>query len=187
MDNWKMILLTAGISLIVSILTSWVTSKCAFKSDIKKYLYSKRETLYFELGECLDELLIDLSNVYEEDYKEKLYLFKPRVKLIASNGVVNDYKKIMNVYNKYYFKLQEFISKNDPTMDENNYEHVTNEFGEEDDMPHFDERDINNYEHSLEEFKENNYPQTQEIQRMINNIIDAMRKDLGNNKIEWSE
>lgn len=185
MDNWKMVLLTTFISLIVALLTSWFTSKLAFKSDIKKYLHSKRETLYFDLCNHLDKLLMEQSLVYDKAYKEILYSFKPKVKLVASKKVIDGYRQFINMYYRYNYALQEFISMNDPFNNDDAYEYRTNEFGEEMEICHVNEHDIESYEANLNSFKNDNVPRIDEISTLINDIADAMRKDLGNSKIRW--
>lgn len=185
MDDWKMLLLTTFISLIVALLTSWFTSKLAFKSDIKKYLHSKRETLYFDLCNHLDKLLMDQSLVYDNEYKTTLYLFKPKVKLIGSKKVIDGYKKFINMYYKYDCALAEFISINDPFNNDDAYEYRTNDLGEEMEMCHVNEHDIERYEANLNSFKNDNVPRIDEVSTLINDIANAMRKDLGNSKIRW--
>lgn len=179
-------LITIGISLVTSIIVAWITSKIAFRSDIKKYLHSKRETLYFDLYEHVDKLLINASMIYNDDYKEKLYSFKPALKLIASKAVINAYKDIYFLCNEYNYKLDEFTLSNDP-INCIDFESIENEDGTYDEIPHNIPTDFEfkYYEDSLRNFKENNIPTSKELSRIINTLTDAMRNDIGSKKINW--
>lgn len=168
-------LITIGISFVTSIIVAWITSKIAFRSDIKKYLHSKRETLYFDLYEHIDKLLINASMIYDDDYKEKLYSFKPTLKLVASKAVINAYKDIYMLCNEYNSKYYKFdLSKNPYDDSEDELAHNSPTYS-----------DVKYYEDSLINFKENNLPTSKELAHIINKLTNAMRNDIGSEKISW--
>lgn len=185
MNDWKMVLLTSVISAIVAMLTGWVTSKFAYKSEVKKYLYSKRELLYYELYEYLDKFLMDMTLVYDSEFKKNLYDFKPKVKLVGSKSVIKGFKDILAMINQFNSNLNDFQSKNNPECNISNYEYQTDENGEEQEIFHWNEYDSNRYKSLEKEFINDNLPESQKVSTLINDIVNAMRCDLGNSNIRW--
>ena len=185
MNDWQMVLITSGISALVAMLTGWISSKLAYNSEVKKYLYSKRELLYHELYENLDKFLMDLSLVYDKDYQDNLYTFKPKVKLVGSRDVINGFKGILTLINQYSLELEKFRMENDPQCCEKLYETRVDENGEEHKIFHGSMSDINRYERLEKDFSNNNFPESIQVSELINEIVNAMRRDLGNRNMRW--
>lgn len=180
MNNWQILLLSSSISIVVA----WITSHFAYKSELKKYLYVQREQLYFELYEHLDKLLMDRSLVYNEQYIDKLDTFKARVKLVASKGVIKEFRDVFRMYKQFSYDFEKFQMENDPRRNKKLCEYRTDEHGVEHECFHFNEHDINNYTLKEKEYTEHTLPEKQEVLELINNIVNKIRRDLGNSKVK---
>lgn len=178
-------LLQIGLTVIVAIVTAYGTSKFAYGSEVKKYLYINREKLYFDLCAHLDLLIMNSFNVYDSGYCSILNSYKPKVKMCGSSKVINSYKRLLNLFRKYDFELLQFRIKNDPRYNEALIKSGINELGESFEYYDGNYSDIENYEVLEKQYIDENLPDSSDLAQKINEIINAMRKDLGNRKVKW--
>ena len=75
-----------------------------------------------------------------------------------------------------------FCIENDPREDKNNYHTVVLEDGEEMEEVSFWSEDIKYFEKSAESFKHQHSPKIEELKKYLDELYEAMRKDLGSNK-----
>lgn len=156
MSDSKIVVLTTFISLIVALITSWFTSKIAFKSDIKKYIYARKEVLYFELCDEFDKLIMNTKLIYDVEYKEKLLMYKPRIKLVASKSIILKYKCIVDVIHKYHYDLYIFNKSNSPYEDDIYLDIGYSKDGEEDSYHNVPEFIETEFEEKLQNYKNDN-------------------------------
>lgn len=181
-------LIIIGVNFIITVIISWATAKIAFRSDIKKYLHSKREKIYFELYSDLDKILKDRSNIYNEKVTNKIINVKPALKLIASENVILSYIKIYDMIMIFQNNLKNFDSENNPAEKLVEYEDGDGNIVQ--DYPYGLENydtDYEEYVKTIIEFKNNNLPSQEVIQYIINDITNNMRNDLGSKSIKWGE
>lgn len=81
--------------------------------------------------------------------------------------------------NEYNYKLDEFTLSNDP-INCIDFESIENEDGADEGITHCNFND-NDYDC----FKENNLPTSKELYHIINKLTNAMRNDIGSEKINW--
>lgn len=174
-------LIIIGVNFIITAVISWTTAKIAFRSDIKKYLHSKREKIYFELYSELDKILQDRSMIYNEEITNKIINIKPALKLIASKDIILSYIKIHDMIKTFQKDLEDFKSENDPER-EIEYDDDGIQY-----QPPNLEFELEHYFFKLEQYKRDNLPNQNDIQNIVNEITNNMRNDLGSRKIKWGE
>ena len=108
--------------------------------------------------------------------------YKPQVELIASPRVKGAYLKFYSFIDNYYKEYHKFCIENDPREDKNNYHTVVLEDGEEIEEVSFWSEDIKYFEKSAESFKHQHSPKIEELKKYLDELYEAMRKDLGSNK-----
>ncbi|MCT4632905.1 MAG: hypothetical protein N4A76_09225 [Firmicutes bacterium] len=173
------------ITILLAIITAWITGKITFKSDIKKYLHSKRQEIYISLFELLDQLINDQSLVYNDSFKSSLMKFKPRLKLVASKSVIKHYEILYKLYMSYQSELKKFVDDNSPYNKDYAIIKAPDENGNIIEYDNLTKDDVKQFNYDLEEFKNINIARAQEFIEFINNLANQMRKDIGNKKYKW--
>lgn len=186
MNELNDLMITSIITVVIAIITAWITGKFTFKSDIKKYLHSKREEIYISLFELLDQLISDQTLIYDDEFKSSLIKFKPRLKLIASKSVIRHFEILYKLFMRYQVELEQFKVNEDPVNKPYAIEQKQDEDGEIYEICHVTEDEFNLYDYKVDEFQNVKIEQAQEFIDYINSLANQMCIDIGNTGYKWN-
>lgn len=154
------------ISLLISVVTAYVTSKLTLCHDQKKEIYTRREEVYAELFDLLQRLKNEPSIQFNR--KEFILPFenlRPRINLFASQNIVNKsesiYDEVKTTFDEYcrLFDGEEYVMQKIIGIQNGKTEL---EFDQQEEMY------INN--HLLE---------PTQLAKTIDQLVADMRKDIG--------
>lgn len=181
MEEWQIVLLTSGISVVSSIVTVLITLSRTHRNEVKKLVWEKRSEVYFDLYNTVEELLINRYKIYDKDYTNRILQFKPKMKLLASPKTVKAFKEIFELIAKHYNAFNAYCTGNDPKTNPKNYHTTTDESGVEHEIWHGTKFEIDCYEIDVEKFKKRNCPSRELLSQKSTALYEQMRKDLGSN------
>ena len=181
MEEWKIILLTGGISVVSSNITALITLSRTHRNEVKKLIWEKRSVLYFELYNVVEEMLSDRYKIYDNEYVKKIVQFKPKMKLLASPKTVEAFKNLFDFiahhYNAFhiYLKENEKLSASDEqSMIASNEDHKSKDS--------YSKRfSVNIKEIDTSAFDETIVATQERISEKATALYEHMRKDLGSN------
>lgn len=115
MENSKIseIIISAFISAITAILTLHLNRK----KEIKVHIYDKREGIYLSVFESLEKLIDDKWKMFQGEL-DQLKEIKGKIHLYASNRVIENYDKLLDVLEEIITDYNEEKSDDDPDVDE---------------------------------------------------------------------
>lgn len=115
MENSKIseIIISAFISAITAILTLHLNRK----KEIKAHIYDKREEIYLSVFESLEKLIDDKWKMFQGEL-DQLKEIKGKIHLYASNRVIENYDKLLDVLEEIITDYNEEESDDDPDVDE---------------------------------------------------------------------
>ena len=168
------------IAFIAAVLT-WFFNRLTIVAEIKKAKKDKinenRIAHYTECYEILERNIVNNNLVFQREYIDSLIKIKPKMKLMASNNVLQAfkayYKWVVDTYKSYL----DFCAKNDPT---NNVHIETAPDGTEFEVPDFNEHDLKYYEFQQKEYIADRGIKLTTVKSKTQDILNAMRSDLGN-------
>lgn len=170
--------------IIIAIITALLTilvNKWNIAHEIKKMqkekINERRDTLYTECYELLERNYTNYNIVFNTDYISKLSIIKVRMKLIASNSVLQAFKTYYEWAVGIYSDFKDYYDKHDPT---DRVQTVTGPDGEEAEIPLFSEYDIQYFERMCEKYIVDRNIEHKTIKSKVQSILNAMRSDLGN-------
>lgn len=168
------------IAFIAATLT-WFFNRLTIVAEIKKAQKEKinenRIPLYIECYEILERNIANNNIVFQREYIDDLIEIKSRMKLIASNNVLQAFK----VYYKWSVDIYKgylaFCVKNDPTYKV----HIeTTPDGTEFEVPDFNEHDLDYYDFLQNKYITDRGIESTTVKSKAQEILNAMRSDLGN-------
>lgn len=115
MENSRIseIIISAFISAITTILTLHLNRK----KEIKAHIYDKREEIYLSVFESLEKLIDDKWKMFQGEL-DQLKEIKGKIHLYASNRVIENYDKLLDVLEEIITDYNEEESDDDPDVDE---------------------------------------------------------------------
>ena len=153
-------------NLIIPITVSYITARTTLSRTIKKQIYDKRETVYFELFQLLDNLLKNPYLVYQhKEFVLPLTNMRIKLKLFASQKLINKFERlydaILTTFERYQekYRSETALSTNEARKSE----------GDVTEQGLLDEEESYCKKHLLNE---------ELLSERIEEIITAMRKDL---------
>ena len=178
MEDWKIVVLTAGCSFLASVITSFFTSFINHRNEVKNKILEKRTELYFDFYDVIEKITIHPLNVYSDDFVNDVLKYKPSMKLLASDKTMIAFKNLYEFIITKYQLSKDYIAKNDPreTMIESGY----NEDGEEYEICYAQQWDIDAFESSLAEYEKENLD-SEHLGELVKKLYTNMRHDLGSN------
>ena len=101
------IAISALVSIFIAGITGWISAKQAYRREIRKSVYEKRQELYIEIFELFEKLQNNPYLVYNyEQFIQPFNQIKARTNLYASRKVLKILtpfnKRIKELWNKYY-------------------------------------------------------------------------------------
>lgn len=167
---------------VLPLLVAYLTAKLTYKREAKKSILEKRASLYLSIQNKAESLAYKPVQIFDLSYRNSVLKYKPQVELIASPRVKGAYLKFYSFIDNYYKEYHKFCIENDPREDKNNYHTVVLEDGEEIEEVSFWSEDIKYFEKSAKSFKHQHSPKIEELKKYLDELYEAMRKDLGSNK-----
>ena len=160
---------------------SWLLNRLTLIDELKKAknekINERRESLYAECYEILERNIMNNNAVFDHKYVEELIRMKPKMKLIASNNVLQTYKMYYEWVIEIYKNYTNYCKEKDPT---NKYHTVTEPDGTVYEIPDFTEFDLEYYDLLTNKYIEDRSIDTRTVRSKIQDILNAMRRDLGN-------
>lgn len=179
MEEWQIVLLTGGMSIVSSIVTAFITISCTHRNQVKKLVLEKRTELYFEFYNEVEHLMHDRFKIYDSNYIDVLLKFKPKMKLFSSAETMEAFKMFYELITNHYKKYIKFCSQNDPRNDTDLLVTNIDVDGVEYTECLATDIDISDFKSNVEKFKKENLPDSKIINQCIMTLYTEMRKDLG--------
>ena len=184
MDFWWPIIISASISIIGFGVTIYTTYK-KFQNSKKERIIERQSKLYLECYNKIEPIITSPQLIFDYHYHESIALFKPEMKLVASNVALRAYKEYLNLIYDALGKYNTFCMQNDPRTDDINIEiSADEETGTEYEILHVTEHDISRFEVLLEKYRNEHSPSMKEVNKRIAKLLNAMRNDLSNDSIQ---
>lgn len=169
---------------IVGFIVTFVGLHMELKNMLKINLTEQQRTIY---ANCIIEINRILTNnelVFESDYYHKICEYSGLMELVGSNKTILIFEKYIYFLKNKYEKYHTFVLNNDPHRESNNYEVGLTEEGNEYEVYHGSENDDEIFEMKLKRYKRENISSKDEINKLVFDLINSMRKDIGNNKLD---
>lgn len=151
-----------------------IAAKSSRQNDIQKLLREERLHLYTEFFKIVERIRKDPFLVFNDEYFNLFESYKTRLRLLASNNVVQEYEKFFLYIDKKLNLYKEFSFENNPFSDEEHTDWTTNENGDL-----LIELEFND---KCEQYKNSNVPTKKELKLFADNLYDTMREDLGSSE-----
>lgn len=166
---------------VVTLFLSWLLNKLTLIDELKKAknekINERRESLYAECYEILERNIMNNNAVFDHKHIEELIRIKPKMKLIASNNVLQTYKKYYEWATAIYKDYTNYCKEKDPA---NKYYTVTEPDGTVYEIPDFTEFDLEYFDLLTKKYIDDRRIDTRTVRSKIQDILNAMRRDLGN-------
>lgn len=173
------IVLTTVLSLVASLLTAYLTSKVSRENEMRKRIHEKRLELYLEFHDVLEKMLVNRKIVFEHKYYDEVASFKPRIKLLASENTVEQYRILFEYVKTAVNNYEKYEREHDPDRDPNRIYY--DEDGIETGYDEPTKEDYEEFARQTKNYKSEKRPSNEITQKMIDNIYTSLRKDLGSN------
>lgn len=176
-------ILLAVIASALTCIVNWLTIVAEIEKDRKNRTNESRLPLYIECYEFLERNIADSNIVFQREYIDGIIKLKAKMKLIASNKVLQSFKAYYKWAVDIYKGYLDYCIKNDPT----NKVHIEiASDGTEFEMPDFNEYDLEKYEFLQERYIIDRAVRTITVQSKIQEVLNSMRSDLGNDAFKDS-
>lgn len=166
-------------SVAVAIITARITTRGARENEMRKRIHEKRLDIYLEFHDVLEKMLLNRDVIFEREYYDEMVSFKPQIKLLASNDVVEQYRNLFECVKAAVNGYEKFKKEHDPEFDLKRimYDEEGNQVGY--DEPTAEEYEA--YEGALNRYKSEKRLSKEETQKLTGDLYEAMRDDLGSN------
>ena len=160
------ILISGGVSLLLSITTAFITSRFTLRQDVKKRIYDKREETYISLFDLLQKLNDDHSI-----YCNTIEFYKPLMDLRVKLNLYAS-AKLIKVFEPFYNTIKSEYERYMELFDGPEYEQRKANLMEYEGQTEID------FEHEIECYLANAFSNI-DFSIEIKKVVDAMRMDLG--------
>lgn len=170
---WSDIII-AGLATAVNMLAIIFETKKLKKDKINE----NRLLTYIECYELLERNSLYPNIVFNyNEYIDNLIKIKAKMKLFASNSVLQSFKAYYDWAIKIYEDYHDFCEKNDP---EKNVHMGISPDGKKCEVPDYDENDLNHYEYIKNNYIDEKNIKSITVKSKIRDVLNAMRSDIGN-------
>lgn len=177
--GWANLIVSSVVS-IIGFLMTYFSMRKQFRNSIKQQLTDEQRKVYLDTYIDVEKIISTNEIIFELKYYEQLMSHKAKIKLAASNQVINAYSEYMRFIYDVIFPAQKWVLENCPENCKNNFEYVYDEDGNEHEIAHITEDMYKYFEANYEKYKKEHIPNTQEITVKVDTLLNAMRADLGN-------
>lgn len=155
-------------AVILSSATSIILVSKNQKKDLNLEISRKRYELYTEIYRLIDESIKDPKLLFENSYLKKFEDLNPKMKLIASKRVNEEFAKFKNFISTKIQEYKDFLFDNDPFRDYSEEEY----FG-------INPEEMEEYENMKNNFPYKNAPESELVEELINGLLMEMQIDIG--------
>lgn len=177
--EWTKLLVPSVISVIGFIFTYFSMCK-QFRNSVKQQLTEEQRKVYLDTYIDVEKVITTNEVIFAPEYYEQLVSNKAKIKLAASNAVINAYSKYMRFVFDVASPAWKWISENHPEGCKDNFEYVYDEDGNEHEIAHVTEDMLESIKTDYEKYKKEHIPQGKAIAEKVDALLNAMRADLGN-------
>lgn len=177
------------LSIIISLIgymATIITIRIQFKNNVKQKLTDEQRKIYLDTYIEVEKIITNQELIFERDYYNKLESYKPEMKLAGSNRVIGAYCNYMKFVWEMLSEKEDWISRNNPNANEYNFEPAYDPKYGEYEINHVTEDMEEQFREKYKEYKQNNTPEQDEIIKKVDELLNAMRKDLGNESYKRS-
>lgn len=179
MMEWANLLVPSVISVLGFVVTYFSMCK-QFRNSVKQQLTEEQRKVYLDAYIDVEKVITTNEVIFAPEYYEQLVSHKAKIKLAASNAVINAYSEYMSFVFDIAFPAWKWISENHPEACKDNFEYVYDEDGNEHEIAHITEDMLESFKLDYEKYKKEHIPQGKAIAEKVNALLNAMRADLGN-------
>ena len=170
-------IIIAVVAALLTLAGNWVIVRAELKKSKIEIINESRIPLYVECYSILERNIADKNVVFQKDYLDELIKLKGKMKLLASNSVLqsfkNYYKWVTDIYGKYI----QYCKETDPTT---SFHIEYFEDGTELEIPDFNESDIDYWNHLNSQYIKKRNIDVRVVKSKTQDVLDHMRADLGN-------
>lgn len=177
--DWAKLIIPSVISIIGFALTYYSMCK-QFRNSIKQQLTDEQRKVYIDTYTDVEKAVTTNEVIFDSKYYDQLLSHKAKIKLAASNAVIKAYSEYIKFVFDAAYSTWKWIEENHPENDKNNFEYVYDEEGNEYEIVHITEDMFKYFEVAYEKYKKEHIPKADEITAKVDNLLNAMRADLGN-------
>lgn len=177
--SWANLIISPLVSVIGFLFTYYSMCK-QFKNSIKKQLTEEQRKVYLDTYTDVEKVVTINEIIFDEKYYDQLSLHKAKIKLAASNNVINVYGEYMKFVYDIASPAWEWIEENHPENNKDNFEYVYDEDGKEHEIAYITEDMYEDFKLAYEKYKKEHIPKNVEISKRVDSLLNAMRIDLGN-------
>ena len=175
------------ISSVISIIGFFVTFFCIkleLRKSLKEKLVDQQRGIYADCYRKISELVRKPDLIFDKSYYDGFLICASALRLLASNEVIAAFLGLEGIVSEKYLQYMAFCDINDPYNNPNNFEVVFRDETEEPiELYHGTEMDYKIYNSKMSEYIIENTPSRDVIESILNNILNAMRMDIGNSVI----
>ena len=169
---------------IIGFVVSIFIMKKEFKNSLKDKNDTERIKLYSDWYCALNQLESNDNIIYSKNFISKVEQMKAEVYLFATSNVIKKFDEIFKYINEIYNDFSKYYLDNDPENDKCNYIYDIDSSGSEYSIYSPTQNVIEDFENKIEIYKDEHKCDKEKINKLLLNLLNEMRKDLGNNKIK---
>lgn len=179
-------LLVPSIISIIGFVITIIVMNAQFKNAKKQKITDAQRQIYLDTYMAVEKIISANELIFDTDYYDSVLEHKGEMKLSASNNVIQEYSNYVEYIHSFAWPFWKWKSDNDPTGDASNYEIIVDEHsGKEDEICHITQDMMDSYEYACRRYKQEHMPDSQEVKSKVESLLNAMRKDLGNDTYKF--
>lgn len=181
--NFSIEFVSTIISPIISALGFFVTLRSIrvnFNYTLKQKVTDEQRKVYLDTYMDVEKIITANEVIFDPDYYKQLDSHRAQIKLAASNAVINAYHDYMKFVYDVQCMISDWVYKNNPNNNPDNFKYDSDEYGEEIEISHVTQEMMDIFELQYEEYKREHTPSSKEITNNVDRLLNAMRADLGN-------
>ena len=167
---------------VLGFICTYHSMRRQFKNSIKQQLTEEQRKVYLDTYIDVEKVITTNELIFEPEYYDQLVSHKAKIKLAASNAVINAYGEYMKFVLHVTSQAREWILENHPESCRDNFEYVYDEYGNEQEISHISDDMYEYFWLNYEKYKKEQIPTEKEITKKVDVLLNAMRADLGNKK-----
>lgn len=174
-------LLVPSIISVIGFVITIIVMVAQFKNAKKQKITDAQRQLYLETYVDVEKIVAKNELIFEPSYYDTIFSRKGEIKLSASNEVIHEYENLLKYVHSIAWPTWKWISENHPEGNDLNYEtRYDDETGEELEICHITEGMLDQFQYDYEKYKEEHMPDSKEVKKHVESLLNKMRKDLGN-------
>lgn len=171
-------LISSAIS-IVGFIFTFFGVRMELHKNLKEKLVDQQRKIYTDCYGRISVLKKNPQLVFEQRFIDAVDECAGELSLTGSKEVLTAFNVLEEFVRDKWDGYKRFVGENDPHANPNNYEMITRNY-EEMEVYHGNEQDDETYEMRLEKYLNERMALKEDISKMLLQILNAMRADIGN-------